>query len=412
LRVISNKLGLLVFFILSPLLSLFIALKSYRTSWAKNIMWAFVVFYGLTFVISNEGMDAFEYAKKLTEMHQSNLSFSELSAKAYTDEEGGGLDFIQPLLTYFVSLFTDNYHILYGVFCIVFGFFYSRNLWFLIDGLKGQIKPQVLFFLFLFAMIIPLWMVNGVRMWTAALIFFYGALPFLLYKTKKSLIWCVVAIFMHFSFMFPLAIMGLFILLGNRAGIYFWLFVFSFFFKQLDLTAANNLMQSYLPSIFQARVQGYTNTEYVEINNELISGNNFYVLLYEPLLNWTITSLLILAYWKGKQFFEKNQRYNRLIGFTFLLYSISNLVAGVSSFGRFLTVANLFAVSSIIFYLHNSVWPKMIRKVLPFAYAGILFFLVVTIRLGFDTTGVMAIIGNPVTALFKDTEVELIKLIK
>lgn len=375
-------------------------------------MWAFVVFYGLTFVISNEGMDAFEYAKKLTEMHQSNLSFSELSAKVYTDEEGGGLDFMQPLLTYFVSLFTDNYHILYGVFCVVFGFFYSRNLWFLMDGLKGKIKPQVFFFLFLFAMIIPLWMVNGVRMWTAALIFFYGAFPFLLHKTKKSLVWCIVSIFMHFSFMFPVAIMGLFILLGNRTRIYFGLFLLSFFFKQLDLTSVNNLMQSYLPSIFQNRVQGYTNTDYVQANVESISGNNFYVLWYEPLLHWAIACLLILMYWKGKHFFEKNPDYHRLIGFTFLLFSIVNMVAGVSSFGRFLTVANLFAVSCIVFYLHYALWPKIIRKVLPFVYAAVLFFMIVTIRLGFDTTGVMTIIGNPVTALFKGTEIELIKLIK
>lgn len=411
MRIISNKLWIWILFILSPFLSLCIVFKSYRKNIAKNVLWAFVIFYGITFVVSSEGIDSFVYASSLKEMHDRVMTFSEVVAQFY-NEEGGNLDFIQPLLTFIVSLFTDNYHILFGVFCVVFGYFYSRNIYLILDKLGGEIRPEVLFFVLVFALIIPMWMINGVRMWTAAHIFCYGTLSYLTNSKKTSLIWCIVAAFMHFSFIFPIAVLGIFIFIGNRTNAYFCFFLISFFLTQWNIGDVGNLMQTYLPSLFQNRVEGYTNADYAQNVGDAVAATNFYIRWYQPLLQYAITSLLIVAYWKGKIFFETNQSYHRLMGFTFLFYSMSNLVYNIPSFGRFQNVASLFGVACIIFYFHYSSRPKLIRRILPFAVATMSLFAIVQIRIGFDTIGVMTIIGNLVTVFFNNTELPLIEFIK
>jgi VanZ family protein len=215
-------------------------------------------------VIPGEGADSYVYAAKLTQANHQALSFSESANVFYDEDEERGLDFLQPLITFIVSLFTDNYHILFGVFSLVFGFFYSRNIWVIFDSLQGKIGKEVFFLLFVFAMVVPIWLVNGVRMWTGAHIFLYGALPYLLRNNKKSLIWCFVSIFMHFSFIFPLAILAIFITIGNRSNFYCWFFIVSFFFIQTDLGAISEVLQAYLPSVLQPRVKSYTNVNYAE----------------------------------------------------------------------------------------------------------------------------------------------------
>ena len=395
----------------SPFLTLFIALQSYRTSLAKNIIWAFAIFYGVTFVISSEGIDAAVYAESLTNMHQRAMTLAEVTAQFY-NEEGGGLDFIQPLLTFLVSLFTDSYHILYGVFCLVFGFFYSRNVCIVLDGLKGKINREIFFLVVVFATIIPLWSVNGVRMWTAAHMFVYGALPYLMYNKKGGLVWCIISIFMHFSFLFPLAILGVFILVGNRTRAYFWLFIISFLLSQWNLTGVSNLLQNILPAMFQKKAEAYTGEEYGAEIVESLAHNNFYAVWYQTIFYWTIVGLLVMIFIKGKRFFVVNPVHYKLLGFTYLIFSIAILVSGIPSMGRFILVAELFALVCIILYLHYAVRIKLFHNVLPFAYASMLFFLVVSVRIGFDTVGVMTIIGNPVTACFKDTEAALIQFIK
>jgi hypothetical protein len=44
---------------ISPLLSLIVTLTNFRSKGAKNLLWAFVVFYGVTMVIPGEGADSY-----------------------------------------------------------------------------------------------------------------------------------------------------------------------------------------------------------------------------------------------------------------------------------------------------------------------------------------------------------------
>jgi hypothetical protein len=131
-----------------------------------------------------------------------------------------------------------------------------------------------------------------------------------------------------------------------------------------------------------------------------------------PLLQYALTALLVVSFWKGKSFYKSNPSIHKLLGFTFLLYGISNMVSDIPSVGRFIIVSNLFATAVIIYYVHYSFRFKLFKRLLPLAYACMLFFAIVTIRVGFDFIGLMTVIGNPITALLKGTEYPLIDLIK
>ena len=52
-----------ILFLIWPLLALALAFRNYRSSWAKNMLWAFVAFYGFCFAIGaeNEGGDIVRY---------------------------------------------------------------------------------------------------------------------------------------------------------------------------------------------------------------------------------------------------------------------------------------------------------------------------------------------------------------
>ena len=128
-------------------------------------------------------MDSSRYVTKLKELYNTPLNWDVFIANFYS-EESSTVDIYQPLLTYILSLVTDNGNILFAVFGILFGYFYSRNIWLLLDYSKNQRMTRVMIAIIVtFSCVIGFWNLNGVRMWTAAHMFFYGAF-LLLVNTK------------------------------------------------------------------------------------------------------------------------------------------------------------------------------------------------------------------------------------
>ncbi|WP_199117570.1 hypothetical protein [Pedobacter sp. ASV28] len=122
-----------VIFLLSPIISLFVAFRNYRAPWVKNVAWAFIIFYGVNFFIYDELMDANRYAEKLKNLHETEITTDNFLDLFFSDEESSYLDFAAPVTTFLISRFTDNYAVLFGAYALIFGFFYSRNIWFLLD---------------------------------------------------------------------------------------------------------------------------------------------------------------------------------------------------------------------------------------------------------------------------------------
>jgi len=410
----SDKKNSVILFLLWPFFALIYALRNYRSVWAKDIIWLFVVFYGFTFTIHNVGedtIDANRYRDKFIEMSKHDLTFDNVTAEFY-DEESQVLDVMESIILFLVSRITSNYHILFAVFGLILGFFYSRNIWYLIEKAGFKISPGNTPVIITFAMIVGFWELNGFRFWSATHIFFFGALPYLYEGRKSRLLFCVLSIFMHFAYAMPLIILGIYLVTGRRTNIFFFLFIATFFVKELSLSQAGDFLSNNLPKILLPRVKGYTNEDYAQILVDKNLVANWYAVFYREILKWIIVAFIVLIYFRGKKFINRYKGFENLFSFTLLLYSVSNIFAMIPSGGRFIILSNLFSVAIIFFYIQFAPRGKAMKRMVTLALPGLALYSIVSIRLAFDTMGFLSVFGNPLLTLFLDVNVTLIEIVK
>jgi len=399
-------------FLVWPFALLLTSLKSFNAPGAKKGFILFCAYFGFVFVISKDlgGADSARYARMLSDMHQLTPSFENLWASLYSYETSY-VDIYQPLLTWIVSLFTANPHYLFAIFALVFGYFYANNLWIILDRLKGRINAINFIFILAFMLIIPIWYINGVRMYTAAQIFIYGALLFLYEDNRKGLIWAAGSILVHFSFLFPVALLLIYILLPKKLPLYLVFFIVTIFVSEVNLfTVRSNL--SFLPEIFQDRVNSYTNDDYAYGIEKVAKEVVWYVSYSGIALKISLYSLLIFTIINSRRFIKKDKNLFFLLCFTLFFYGWANLAALVPSGGRFLSVANMLSVATLLFYYSKYRLNLPLKIVRIVTLPLIIFYCIFSIRVGFDFMGISTFIGNPIFALIFEDNTPLIEFVK
>ncbi len=413
----KGSFGIWIFFLLSPFLTLIYSLKNYRHSFAKNIIWAFTIFYGFTFVIFNDEMDSERYKQWFINNVTNNLTFSQFLGTLYSVDNfstGINVDIVEPILSYTVSTFTSDFRFLFAAYGLIIGFFYSRNLWYILDRVDFKARPLLLPLVMAFALIAPIWDLNGFRFCAATHIFLCGALPFLFEGKKKGLIICLLSILVHFSFVFPLTILGVYMLARNRFFIYYVFFISTMFITEINIDNINDFVSSNFPEVFQVRTAGYTSADRAqELRDDSASSTlNWYVKGHENVLKWLIIIFISVIFFRGKDYVQNHKNLLRLICFTLLLYGMSNLTSLVPSGGRFIALSNLFALAFIILYIQNGPKETVLTKLIPLAIPLLWLFIIVRFRMSLDTFGVSTLLGNPIIIMFFKGDYAIIQLIK
>ncbi|MBP8959659.1 MAG: EpsG family protein [Bacteroidales bacterium] len=406
----GNRLYYYLGFLFWPFGLMLASFRYRHKPWAKNIFWLFCIYFGFVFIISSEGPDSARYANTLIELSKSDLTFSNLISALYTTETNY-VDIVQPLITFIVSRFTTNYHVLFAVFAFIFGFFYSRNLWFLLERINGKITIVCFIFILTFALIISVWNINGFRMWTAAQIYLYGMLPFLIEGDKKKLFWTFFSVFVHFSFFFPVAVVFLYLLAGDRLTVYFWFFIIASFITEINIESVKEFISS-LPDVFRLKLIGYTSEEYTERVKSASESLNWYVPYSSAGVRGVVYAFSIAAFIKCRNLLKSEKGLLNLFSFSLLFYGFANIARNIPSGGRFITVANLFMFAFIVFILLKTNRNKIFTLLKYLSIPALLLFLIVAIRIGFDYMGIMTFIGNPFTAIFYEDTVPLIFYVK
>ena len=202
-NIFSYNKGIYLTIMIYPLWSLFLSIKHFRMPQAKNLFWLFCCFLGLIHIYFPEGIedgyDGTRYAQNFITLHQQDFSLNNFISSFFSDE--GFVDIYQPVITFLLSIVTGNPHLLFLIFAIVFGFFYSRNIWFILRKFPNTIGFPLIILTLFFMLICPIWEINGVRMWTALHVFVYGALPYLYNYDRSKIIWCFISLFFHFFFL-------------------------------------------------------------------------------------------------------------------------------------------------------------------------------------------------------------------
>ncbi len=398
-------------FLLFPLSSLYLSIRYFRKPESKNIFWFFCSFLGMIHIfnpIEYTGADGLRYAYQLLELYHQPVTWNNFISSFYND--GNFVDIYQPLLTYVVSLFTYDPHWLFFIFSVVFGFFYSRNLWFILEKLPKRKAFVLLILVVYFALLCPIWEINAARMWTALHVFVYGCFPFIYNGDKSKLGWSVCSVFFHFSFITPLIILLIYRLIPKSLMFYLGIYIITLFINEIDLQQIRYFL-SFLPDIFLPRINAYTTVETASSLSRLAS---IHVIISNNIAKWGIAVLLVTICIYGKKVILNHSHLYNFMCFTLLLFSIANVLSLIPSGGRFITLARTFALPSIIFFI-VTINDKMINKVIGYTIKYITPLMILPIlfslRIGCNYYGV-SILFNPIVCLFVEDNQPFIQYIK
>ena len=409
----SRKLSYLTIFIY-PIITLFLAIKNFRSPEAKNLLWLFCIFYGMVHIVFNSDgfyVDGMSYGWALERYYFNDITWNEFWRYLFS-EDSNYADIYVGLLTYTLGQFTNNYNILFMCFATVFGYFYSRNIWFIIENLKQNktLTATIVICLVFFALILPIWQING-RIWTAVHIFFYGSIQVLYYRKKKAIVWCLVAPLVHFATLFLLIVLFLFFVLPKKPFLYFIFLIFSMTISYLDLYALNEKLTAILPDFFSAKIDGYANVDFAEERAYQAQSQSLLLSMRNFLRDWVVDIALIILFFTGKSIWKTDSTLNRLYCFALFIAALASIFALIPSGGRFINYANMISMVVIIFALQQN--SGLLTKFYSPIFKLVMIFLIIfSIRIGMEFFGVSSFVTNPITCWFiedNDTMMHLIR---
>jgi hypothetical protein len=402
----------LIYFIIWPFAALIHSLKNFRNPTSKTIFWLFCVYFGFVFIYvqpySNDTPDSTRYAARLINMHDNPVTFTELISGFYNEKV---LDIYQPITTWLISLITGDPRLLFAVYAAVFGFFYTQNLWLIFDVINRKIGLILVLFMLAYALTNPIWQINGVRMWTAAQLFLYGILIYFLKSDYKGFIWCAVSIFIHFSFLFPFAILIIWLFLPEKVTLYFILYLISAFLYEIKIDFIRNLV-SYLPDILQNKMHFYINDAAIERVSRGSAGLSVHVVLARISERWIIHIIVFLIYINVKYLKFFLPKFYHLFVFALILGGVANMTTSLLSGGRFLTLSSGLFLAIFIAVLGAKQIKIRHNYVLISALPLLIFFILYEVRMGLMFTGILTYLGNPLIAPFINDQIPLIDMIK
>lgn len=392
------------YFIFFPFLGFINAVRNYRSSWAKPTVIAFVTFFGLS-MIKTDALDSARYIQNLEAMYHSNKSFDTIKSGFYSDE-GGQADIYVALVTFVFSLFTDNGNLLFMFFGLVFGYFYANNIWLVLNQSKGKLRWEQHLLLAAFAMIIGFWTINGVRMWTAAHIFFYGGFLYLFHNQKKGLLIASASFLFHFSFILPVALLLAYSLVRLNFRFLYIIYIASFFIAELNIGFIRTALETYMPDFMLPKVKTYFNDDYLEGYQEITVAANWYILYYKRILTYFTVIFISVIFFKA----SPTAQIKRLLGFSLLFLSVANILSLLPSGARFLNVAFLFSLATS-FIIVSTTKDVFITKSVKILSPLLILFCIISVRLSLDYFNITTL-TNPIIVLLTNINQPLIDFIK
>lgn len=376
----------------------------------RNVFWFLCVFFGFGFVLKGDVGDSYRYAEELKEINfkiKLGFSFIDLLSLIYTQYS----DPFSPIVTFIIAYFTPDYRFLFGIYALFFGYFYSSNIFIILNNLNKDISTKLKYLIFAYLLLIlPIWEINGVRMWTGFHAVFYGLL-----KSKNSLLdrayILFVPPFFHSSF-FIFSAIYLVAFLGQKyislklIRIIFLLssfVVYTGFRFTFEQTAFIGDLGSGGSELLEGKTSAYNN----EYDLELEQSSWF--------LNWSAEFSrqinLILAV--GLFIFIRTDKYNIFGSISsrelFTIGSIVSLIAlhpSISS-GRFLVWITF--IGSYIFIQEYESRKGIFYYLLEIAIViFILFILVIKIRFGFEFFNYGFFLGNIFSIYFLGNDISML----
>lgn len=411
----------ILLFFLWPFASLIFALRQFRSPKAMTFFWLFCIYFGFAFIVPENvpgSPDSARYAARLQTLHAEPISFNQLTDMLYSGQgrvdiyEKGKLDIYEPIVTWSVSIFTGDARFLFAVFATVFGYFYTQNLWIIFSMIKTEISWIILLMILTYAMTNPIWEINGVRMWTAAHIFLYGSLRYILFEEKKGLIWAGISILVHYSFLFPFTLLVIYLFLPVNLTFLFIFYVIASFFVDANLSSIRQVL-FFLPDVYHSKVNDYTTEVSSVIRTSAYNSQSWHIKFAGLSLKWVLNLWIFAAYWFRNYWIEQSSDLKRLFSYALFIGGFAHLASSLISGGRFLTISRGLFFAFFILFVHNHFQFLKKLKILKYiSFPLLLFYVLFKFRLGFDYMGFSTIFGNPIFTYFFNEQTRLIDFVK
>jgi hypothetical protein len=292
----------ILYFFFFPFLGFLNAIKNYRSSWAKPTLIGFVAFFGMS-MIKSEQVDSSRYVTNLQNMYATSQSFDSIQNSFYNNEDGK-LDIYIPIVTYVFSLFTDNGKLFFLFLGLIYGYFYANNIWLVLKQSVGRLSWIHCLFLLTFSFVIGFWEINGVRMWTAAHVFFYGGFIYLYLNNKKGLLIACLSILIHFSFVLPVVLLVFYELFRLNYRYLYFFYIASFFVLELNVGIIRSTLDSNLPDFLLPKVKTYLGEQYIEGLSDNSVNANWYILYFQKFLSYFSRLFAIIVCKNCSQFHQ------------------------------------------------------------------------------------------------------------
>lgn len=402
----SNKKWLLVTFLIWPFVGFLLAVFNFSSRFSKGVILAFFVIYGLTFVVNSE-MDGQRYADELKRAaSQSRDDITHLLSNLYGEHDS--VDIVQPLLTFLVSVFSSEHYLLFGVFAMVFGYFYLKSISAVHKEYATSRTKNAFLFLFFLPWIIPIFEINGFRMWTAAWVFFYGCY-YVVYKGNMNYLWLALGSSMiHFSFLSAFAILLIYLLLrsfvGKRISLFMALAIATFFLSELPLEPIRNFAMNFGGGV-QGRL-GYINDSYIEQVKEQKGNAAWFMKFAGPFLFYFLMVHVIAVYLYMKKF-NVSEQFKSFFAFCLLFLSFANVASLLPSGGRFKAVLFVFILSMLVVFYSKVYVSSRLNKlvligILPFVLNALIAF-----KIGAATLNTLAFSPSFYILIFNEAELPI-----
>lgn len=408
----TNNVYWFMIFLFSPVIALILAFKHRYIKISKTIFILFCIFFGFTFVFSTSTLDSSDsarYVSWLVEMHQKELSWQNFLDIFYSGKDGK-LDVLQPLLTYIVALFTKNARFLFAIFAAVYGYFYAQNIWLLFENITGKLSKVNILFIAVFILLIPIWNINGFRFWTAAQIFLFGTLMFLVKSKKSYLSVALLSALVHFSFLIPLLVLLLYMFIGNKTKFYFTLFIISLFVSGLNTDFVKSRLDS-LPEVFQQK-EVYLNKGTRNYEIKAINNTNWYIKYNNIIINWVCYGFLVALFMVKTTLLKTNSKLYGLFNFVLFYFAFANIIEAMPQGVRFYSIGQVLLFFLLCALLNSDSLPKIILLARNAAVPFLVLIFIVSIRRGFEFIGPSTLMSNPIIAYWIDNGPPIINYIK
>jgi len=343
---------LLTFF--SPIAGLYLSIRYNRQKWAKNIFWVWCAFMGLVFIYDPGGgsrADSIRVAAQFVEFHNSEITVDMLLKSFYAYDEVTGrdrFDLYFPVINFFVSRFTGNPRWIFFFYALIFGFFYSRNIWYIIENIKRKPTWSIIIVLFAFATTSSIWNIGGPRIWTAVQVFLFGLLPYISHGDKSKLIWCYLSILFHFSFLVFAALLTLYFLLPRPVSVYFIFYLIAQTISELNMELINSLLKSVGFSVFDAKIDEYANEDYLLQRQDSISKYSVYYFFQSSLFKYPILVFNMITYYFLVRVKNLDKKIQNMFCFVLYFSAFALIFEHIPSGGRFIALSNMLALSTFI----------------------------------------------------------------